>query len=968
MTDLECVEVRVPIRIRLLGRPTAEDLARLEAAVARLVARRADQAARALAGPGPRSLTDDLPEPLGGAAYQAPAARYEAGLDDAGLAPDATAGGAADGYRIMSYQGPPRPVRVPVARPGAARPADEAAGSPAAQQAALRRITELLDTGVLDWAVTDAEAREALRILRRLAPPDLMRVVQSMRLTGRWGELGRQLPADVDDDLIDLQQRMDPNSGYLMPGDTVRVELRLGARLQEDVSGEYVLGQGQLALPLLPRPLEITGLRPVDLPDRIARAYADAVIFLEPWVKVAVTARGPLYAPRHGPTRGLLWYASRRVERAPQEQAQLDKRRELISYVSWVRAEDELVRRALTRYYTWIEKHFRTSEFLRRTGPELWGAMLREASQPMAASARSRFLELAGAMQRTATVVPQTEKLTLNLALGDYLSWLDRQSEDSLTRYEPGRVWAHHYLRRTASAVRSEAAERLRRENKAAADAAAKVDWEAAGRKLDAALELMRTRLWRVREPYLVEDRDAGVGYLVWESAQSETARDLIARGFLHDVIASMHRKDFTATSVTVDFRAWLADHPVEYAAYLIAQAHPDVEQYEIKIDIPAWQTAIEVGIGFIPIVGSIVAAGEAAFGYDLFGNKLSTADRAILAASVLLPAAAKVFKGGRALVSVATLAREYRLSPQEAEAAYRALTQVRPGSAGARVLESAATDVKAGRPVRDAKRLGELENLLKDMGWTDRTTAGTLRAGAAESALHGRAGRTGQEAADLFATGDEAAELAGAIESRAQSPAVTGGKRPRIEDTAVSTKKRARVDIDHIARAAGETQRQALARAERVIGRRIDQTILGPVWERARSKVVGGRDLQNASRQKMFDLYDKVRDEFWTQARADNDVVRFLDEAGFEFPVTGKAPLLKVADPAPGLDLPKAADIGLQERRVSLDHNLEKALGENHRLALDANNLTFQLHNPNSNRETVQVKFGLRPTPGVTE
>ncbi|MFI6712707.1 pre-toxin TG domain-containing protein [Nonomuraea sp. NPDC050478] len=961
MTGTPGAEVRVPIRIRLVGTPTAEDLTRLENAVARLVARRAEQAARALAGARPAGVTgdDSGTSPATAGASRVPVAPYE---------PPASGGEpTGGGYRIMSYQGPARPVRVPLTQRNAARPAPQAVTGPAAQQAALRRITELLGTGITDWAVTDAEAREVLRILLRLAPVDLMRVVQAMRLSGRWATLGREVPSDADDHLVDLQRRMDPHAGYLMPGDTVRVEVWLGPHLQKDVSRDYVLGPGGLALPMLDRVIEATGLLPADLPDRVVRAYTEALIYVDPLVKVAVVERGSLYAPRHGPTRGLLWYTSSRVERPRSEQ--LDKLRELLAYVSGVRPDDEFTAQALGRYHTWIEKHHRTPEFLRQTGPALWSASLREASRPAPVSARTRFLELASAMQRTADVVPQAEKLRLGASLADYLAWLDRQADDALVRYDPAKVWSRFYVGRVEAEVRAEVAEKLRRDREVTAEAASKTHWEAAGRKLDEALDFLKTRVWRVREPYTIEDRESGVGYLVWESAQESAVRDLIGRGFLRDVIASMHHEDFTRTSVAADFQAWLAAHPAEYEAYLLAQAYPDTEKYEIRIDIPAWQTAIEVGIGFIPVVGSIVAAGEAAFGYDLFGNKLSTVDRAVLAASVLLPAAAKVYKAGRASVTVATLARDYRLSAREADVAYRALTQVRPGTAGARVLESAVADVRAGRTVRDAKRLNELDVLFKDMGWTDRATARELRAGAAESAMEGHAGRPGQEVADLFATGDEVAELTGAIEGRASRPGVTGGQTPRIDDIRVPGRKRVRVDLEHIARAAGETSRAALARVRRVIGRRLDQTPLGPIWERARAKVVGDRSLAHAGRQEMFDLYNRVRDEFWTLARADPGAARFLDEAGFAFPLQGKAPLLKVADPPPGLvDLPKAADIPIQERRVSLDHNLEKALAENYRRAVDADNLTFQFHNPNSNRETVQVKFGLRPTPGVTE
>ena len=221
-------------------------------------------------------------------------------------------------------------------------------------------------------------------------------------------------------------------------------------------------------------------------------------------------------------------------------------------------------------------------------------------------------------------------------------------------------------------------------------------------------------------------------------------------------------------------------------------------------------------------------------------------------------------------------------------------------------------------------------------------------------------------EAGDLFAWEDD---VAAAVDADITRPRVIGGKRPRIADTPVPTRQRPRLDIEHIARAAGETQMEALQRVRRVIGRRIDATPLGEVWDRARARVVGNRLLDNASRQEMLDLYDQVRDEFWVQARADPDAMSFLAEAGFQFPATGKAPLLRVTDPPPGaVGLPSAADVPVQERRISLDHNLEKALGENYRKAIDADNLTFEFHNPNSNRETVQVKFGLRPSPGVSE
>lgn len=193
---------------------------------------------------------------------------------------------------------------------------------------------------------------------------------------------------------------------------------------------------------------------------------------------------------------------------------------------------------------------------------------------------------------------------------------------------------------------------------------------------------------------------------------------------------------------------------------------------------------------------------------------------------------------------------------------------------------------------------------------------------------------------------------------SQATRPEVTGGKRPRVGDVRVATRRVRRLDIGDFELRPGETtQLQALARIKRVIFKKISDTPLGRVWEQARREVVGNRSLESATRQEMLGLYDKVRNRFWDLAGKDPGATRFLADAGFEFG-SGRAPLLKVNDPA----------IPIQERRISLDHNLEKALGENYKKAIDADNLTFEFHNPNSNRETVQVKFGLRGTEAGAE
>ena len=114
-----------------------------------------------------------------------------------------------------------------------------------AEQTALRRIHALLSTGVFDWFITDAEAREVLHILQRLAPEPLLRAVQMMRLSGDWRPFRRELPDSDWPALGDLELTIDRNVGYVMYGDDIRLEVWAGSKVQREVSLEYNVAPGR---------------------------------------------------------------------------------------------------------------------------------------------------------------------------------------------------------------------------------------------------------------------------------------------------------------------------------------------------------------------------------------------------------------------------------------------------------------------------------------------------------------------------------------------------------------------------------------------------------------------------------------------------------------------------------------------------------------------------------------------------
>ena len=81
-----------------------------------------------------------------------------------------------------------------------------------------------------------------------------------------------------------------------------------------------------------------------------------------------------------------------------------------------------------------------------------------------------------------------------------------------------------------------------------------------------------------------------------------------------------------------------------------------------------------------------------------LAGRDLSDIDRAILAAALLLPAARHVYRLGKGVVTAQNLVRDFRLVGAEADAVYRAMVPIKPGSAGARLLFDRSEERRVGK------------------------------------------------------------------------------------------------------------------------------------------------------------------------------------------------------------------------------------------------------------------------------
>lgn len=201
-------------------------------------------------------------------------------------------------------------------------------------------------------------------------------------------------------------------------------------------------------------------------------------------------------------------------------------------------------------------------------------------------------------------------------------------------------------------------------------------------------------------------------------------------------------------------------------------------------------------------------------------------------------------------------------------------------------------------------------------------------------------------------------------MEAIASTPAVKGTEKSgfTIDDHRVPQTRQRRVDLDAdpagpdfaIPRRSGESGAQALARIRTVIGKKIsDIPVLDKLWNEARASVESREAL---TADNYAELYDRTRNAFWRRVTAktpDGAAAR----AALEAVGLGFAPGKRGAARLQGID-PAVKDA---EITVSLDHVKEKAQGDNWRHALDADNLELTFSMPNTNREVIQVRHGMR-------
>jgi len=189
-------------------------------------------------------------------------------------------------------------------------------------------------------------------------------------------------------------------------------------------------------------------------------------------------------------------------------------------------------------------------------------------------------------------------------------------------------------------------------------DLADPVAWKAKMAEYEVLVEQIRKRF---ALDHAFHDKLNGVVYVTQDNAEVSAVLTEIIRALSKWVAVHGPDPNFMQQSAQASLHTMLSERNDLVEMLRVAQSLPkDTSIWRVPIDRPAMVEVVEIGISFVPYVGTAITLFEVATGRDLFGYQLDPVDRSILAAGALLPFAARFVKGGRALYTAGRLERLY--------------------------------------------------------------------------------------------------------------------------------------------------------------------------------------------------------------------------------------------------------------------------------------------------------------------
>ena len=596
------------------------------------------------------------------------------------------------------------------------------------QGTARARIHRLLSRNFFDWVITDEEALQALGILQEVDkknPEELFEIVMMMKLSGEWRLLRDELPGAMRMSLDYFDQvACNPDHGYIMPGDTIHLEfLSPGesraaagekdkptrpASYEASLSHDYDVGAKGIELRDIGE-VAIVGKTLKQAADLVAEAYTDPLkkMYFEISVDLTPVRRGIQYSAMGQVSspetaHGGAVTPNKASARATGQTGEIRGPGAVDASHAGGRIE-----MAVNLYYREVEKNldkYDDPEALWKWAQEEADKRFEELNKKTPAQ---EFLEFGQHMIAQVSTMPPTEQGRIRETYSRYIAWLSKHDKDpKLASYNPVDIWAKAYV----NIIKEEVAESIQKARDAAAQKKYDEEFKKAEVKFGEAIEFAKKRIWpttptegiELHEEQISETtgEPVTVGYLIMASPAEKIIRDKIASDFLHSVLDQIQKdpEAFNKLSIEDHYAIYLSNNPEQARALELTTSHPYVERQEHKVDIPAWQTAAEVVVGFIPIVGNVVAIGEALSGRDLFNHPLTTTERVIVGVGVLLPEIAKLGKLSKEAFVASKVVRAYGLEGAEAARVYRMYMGLLPGSSRRQALLRRIRGVEGGQ------------------------------------------------------------------------------------------------------------------------------------------------------------------------------------------------------------------------------------------------------------------------------
>lgn len=211
----------------------------------------------------------------------------------------------------------------------------------------------------------------------------------------------------------------------------------------------------------------------------------------------------------------------------------------------------------------------------------------------------------------------------------------------------------------------------------------------------DFCIRLQQDRLWRT---HVVVDKFHRKSYLIDDNQKIPGIMREVATEFFTWFRAHPVDRLFLRLSARASFLDFLVERPDMLAEIRMAQRLPADRNPAMDIPLDLGELAVEMGIGLIPVIGNLVTAYEAYTGEDMFGHGLSEEERAVMAATVLLPAAGRLVRAGRALYSELRLVQLYGREAQGWRLAIAADARVAAEPEAVQVLRRAEGELRLNR------------------------------------------------------------------------------------------------------------------------------------------------------------------------------------------------------------------------------------------------------------------------------